>query len=155
MQDARFACLVLLRDRGFAVTAILVLAIGIGVNNMMFTLIYGSTTLRGLPIDRPDRVLEVSTFDQRFPNRALSYPEFDDLRRGVRMFAGLAAFANAPLAVADEGRTPERFDGTYLTSNALSLVGTAPIMGRGLAADDDRPGAPPVTILGHRAWRGR
>ena len=84
-QDIRFACRVLMRDRGFAATAIAVLAIGIGVNNMMFTLIYGSTTLRGLPIERPDRVLEVSTFDQRFPNRALSYPEFDDLRRGARL----------------------------------------------------------------------
>lgn len=154
-QDIRFACRMLMRDRGFAATAIVVLAIGIGVNNMMFTLIYGSTTLRGLPIERPDRVLEFSTFDQRFPNRALSYPEFDDLRRGVRLFAGIAAFASAPLAVADENRTPERFDGTYLTENAFSLVGTAPIMGRGLTADDDRPGAPPVAILGSRAWHSR
>lgn len=154
-QDIRFACRVLIRDRSFAVTAVLVLAIGIGVNNMMFTLIYGSTTLRGLPIERADRVLEVSTFDQRFPNRALSYPEFDDLRRGVRLFSGLAAFASAPLAVADERRTPERFDATYLTENAFSLVGTAPILGRGLTADDDRPGAQPVTVIGSRAWRVR
>lgn len=72
-QDIRFAWRVLLRDRSFAATAIVVLAIGIGVNNMMFTMIYGST-LRGLPIERPDRVVFVSTFDQRFPDRALSYP---------------------------------------------------------------------------------
>jgi predicted permease len=154
-QDLRFACRVLVRDRSFAATAVLVLAIGIGVNNMMFAMIYSSTTLRGLPIERPDRVLEISTFDQRFPNRALSYPEFDDLRRGVRLFAALAAFASAPLAVADEGRTPERFDGTYLTGNAFSLVGTAPSMGRGFIADDDRPGAVPVAILGNQAWRVR
>ena len=154
-QDVRFAGRVLLRDRGFAATAILVLAIGIGVNNMMFTLIYGSTTLRGLPIDRADRVLHVSTFDQRFPDRALSYPELDDLRRGTHSFVGMAAFTNAPVAVSDEGRTPERFDGTYLSANAFSLVGTAPVAGRDLTADDDRPGAEPVAILGARAWRSR
>jgi putative ABC transport system permease protein len=151
----RFACRVLTRDRSFTATAVLVLAIGIGVNNMMFAMIYSSTTLRGLPIERPDRVLEIFTFDQRFPNRALSYPEFDDLGRGVRQFVGLAAFASAPLAVADEGRTPERFDATYLSDNAFSLVGTAPIMGRGFTADDDRPGALPVAILGNQAWRDR
>jgi len=154
-QDVRFACRVLIRDRGFAATAILVLAIGIGVNNMMFTMIYGSTTLRGLPIDRANRVFEVSTFDQRFLNRLLSYSEFDDIRRGARLFAGLAAFANAPLAIGDERRTPDRFDGTYLTDNAFSLVGTAPMLGRGLTADDDRPGAPPVAILGAGAWHVR
>jgi putative ABC transport system permease protein len=153
-QDVRFACRVLIRDRGFAATAILVLAVGIGVNNMMFTLIYGST-LRGLPIEQPSRVLHVSTFDQRFPDRALSYPEFDDLRRDARSFSGLAAFVNTPVAVGDERRAPERFDGTFLTANAFAVAGTAPAVGRGLTAEDDRPGAPPVVVLGARAWLGR
>jgi putative ABC transport system permease protein len=153
-QDVRFASRVLIRDSSFAITAVVVLAIGIGVNNMMFTMIYGST-LRGLPIERPDRVLFVSTFDQRFPDRALSYPEFDDISRGARTLTGLAAFVNAPVAVSDEHRTPERVDGTYLTANAFELAGTAAMMGRGLAAADDRAGAAPVVVLGSSVWRTR
>ncbi len=154
MQDVRFALRLLVRDRGFAVTAILVLGLGIGVNNMMFTLIYGST-MRGLPIPEPDRVLHVSTFDQRFPDRPLSFPEFDELRAGARTFQGLAAFVNRPVAVSDEGRAADRFDGTYLSANAFGLVGTAPVLGRAFAEADDRPGAQPVAVLGASAWRSR
>ena len=151
-QDVRFALRLLLRDRGFAATALLVLGVGIGVNNMMFTLIY-SLTMRGLPIERADRVLHVSTFDRRFPDRPLSYPEFDEIRAGARNFTGIAAFVNAPVAVGDDGRAPDRFDATYLSSNAFGLVGTQPIRGRVFTIDDDRPGAAPLVLIGSAAWK--
>ena len=77
----------LARERGFAITSILVLGLGIGVNNMMFTLIYG-TTMRGLPIPERDRVLHVSTVDQRFPDRPLTYPEFSELRDQAAVIRG-------------------------------------------------------------------
>lgn len=152
-QDIRFALRLLVRDKGFATTAILVLGLGIGVNNMMFTLIY-AFTMRGLPIDRADRVLHVSTFDQRFPDRPLSYPELDDLRR-ARSFGGIAAFVNAPVAVGDEARAPDRFDGTYLSANAFDLVGASPALGRVFSPEEDRPGAPLVVVLGSKAWHSR
>ena len=154
VQDVRFALRLLARERGFAVTAILVLGLGIGVNNMMFTLIYG-ITMRGLPIPARDRVLHVSTFDQRFPDRPLTFPEYDHLRRHVRTFEGLAAYFNAPVAVSDEGRAADRFDATYLTANAFTLARTAPSLGRMFSDADDQPGAAPVAILGAIAWRTR
>jgi predicted permease len=153
-QDVRFAMRLLLRHRGFAVTALLVLGVGIGVNNMMFTLIY-SLTMRGLPIDRADRVLHVSTFDQRFPDRPLSYAEFDEIRREARNFTGIAAFVSGPVAVGEQGRAPDRFDATYLTPNAFALVGAQPTLGRVFAIEEDGPGAPPLVVLGSRAWRLR
>ena len=154
LQDLRFAARMLARERGFAITSILVLGLGIGVNNMMFTLIYGST-MRGLPIPERDRVLHVSTLDQRFPDRPLTYPEFSELRDQARSFEGLAAYVTAPVAVSDDGRAADRFDATYLTPNALPLVRTAPVFGRTFQDADDRPGADPVAILGAAAWRVR
>jgi predicted permease len=154
LQDLRQALRRLARERGFAATAIVVLGLGLGVNNMMFTLIYG-TTLRGLPIPDRDRVLHVSAVDQRFPDRPLTFAEFDHLRRHARAFEGLAAFATAPVAVSDPDRAPDRFDATYLTANALPLVRTAPRIGRGFVEADDRPGAEPVALLGAAAWRTR
>ena len=71
MQDLRFAARLLRRDRGFAMTAVVVLAIGIGVNNMLFTIL-NAHTLRGLPIVRADRVVSISTFDDRTPDRPAS-----------------------------------------------------------------------------------
>lgn len=99
-QDLRFALRVLTRDRGFALTAILVLGLGVGVNNMMFTIIYGHT-LRQLPIDRPERVLFISASDPRVPERFLSYPDLLDLR-GAQSFAGFVAFVDAPVPIGDE-----------------------------------------------------
>jgi putative ABC transport system permease protein len=154
VQDVRFAVRMLTRERGFAITSILVLGLGIGVNNMMFTLIYG-ITMRGLPIPERDRVLHVSTVDRRFPDRPLTYPEFSELRDQARSFEGLAAYVTAPVALGDDGRAADRFEATYLTANAMTLVRTAPVLGRAFDDADDRPGAAAVAILGAAAWRAR
>ena len=79
VQDAKFALRLLIRNPRFAFGAILVLGLGIGINNMYFTLIYGHT-MRGLPIEQPDRVLHVSAVGQRDASQPLSFPEFEDVR---------------------------------------------------------------------------
>ncbi len=154
LQDIRFGARLLARDRGFTLTAVLVLGLGIGVNNMFFTLVYGHT-LRGLPIERAERVLYVSTLDTRGGDRGFSYPDFDDLRAAARSFTGVAAFANASMSVGDQGRAPDRFEGTYLSANAFALIGATPVLGRPFTPGDDRPGAAPVAMLSHTAWRAR
>ncbi len=152
-QDVRFAFRVLVRDRGFALTAILVLGLGIGVNNMLCTIIYAHT-LRGLPVTRADRVLYISTFDDKAPERALSYPDLVDLQ-GSRSFAQVAAFFNAPATVGDEGRAPDRFEGAYVTAGAFELLAIAPVVGRTFLPNEDRIGAIPVVMLGSGAWQSR
>lgn len=154
IQDIRFASRLLVRDRGFAATALVVLALGIGVNNMMFTLV-NAHTLRGLPIERPDRVLYIATRDERNTDRGVSYLDFQDLRAAVRSFSGLGGFVNAPATLGDPGRAPDRFEGAYLSAHALELLGIAPVIGRSLQPDDDRSGAAPVVLLGSGAWRSR
>jgi predicted permease len=153
-QDARFAFRTLLRDRGFALTALTVLGLGIGVNNMMFTIIY-SHTMRGFAVPDPDRVLYISTFDARVADRALSYAELADLRTDARTLQGIAAFISMPVAVGDEGRVPDRFEGTFVSSNAFELLGLSPLRGRAFTPDDDRPGAASVALLGASAWHSR
>ncbi|MBA3269959.1 MAG: ABC transporter permease, partial [Acidobacteria bacterium] len=152
LQDIRFAFRVLTRDRGFTVMAILVLGIGIGVNNMMFTIIY-THTLRGLPMDDVGRVLYVSAFDDRTPDSPLSYSEFEDVRL-ARSFSGVAAFVNAPMTLADDGRAPDRFDGSYVSANAFEVAAITPVAGRPFTTAEETSGAP-VALLGAGAWRSR
>ena len=152
-QDLLFGLRGLGRDRGFSVTAILVLGLGIGVNNMLFTMIYGHT-MRGLPIPRADRVLHISTIDDRGADRGLSDVQLDAIR-SVAALDGVAAFRTQPMIIGDQGRAPERLVGAYVSANAFALLGIAPIFGRGFAPEEDQPGAVPVVIIGDDVWQSR
>ena len=153
MQDVKFAFRVLARDRGFALTAILVLGVGLGVNNMFFTLVYAHK-FRGVDINDVERVMHISTFDDRGTNRLMSLPEFHDLQAATS-FTGLAAYVNGLATVGDEGRAPDRFNGAYVTANAFPLLGLSPSLGRLPFPDDDRPGGERIVLLGSDAWRLR
>ena len=153
-QDVRFAVRLLRRDRTFAVTAILVLGVGIGVNNMLFTIL-NAHTIRGLPITGVDRVVYVSTFDDRTPDRGLSHLDFEDLRGAAQEVATLAAFSSAPMVVGGDDRVADRFEGAFATPNAFAVVGVEPILGRAFSDADDRPGAESVAIVGSGAWASR
>jgi len=153
IQDVRFACRVLIRDRGFAMTAILVLGVGLGVNNMFFTLVYAHK-FRGVDITGVERVVHISTFDDRGTNRLVSLAEFHDLQAATS-FSGLAAYVNGIATVGDEGRAPDRFNSAYVTANAFPLLGLSPSLGRLPFPDNDRPGGEPIVMLGSDAWRQR
>ena len=154
MQDVRFALRVLTRDRGFALTAMVVLGIGLGVNNMFFTLVYAHK-FRGVPIERPNRVLFISTFDDRVPGRAISLPEFEELRGAQQSFQQLGAYVNGVATVGDRDRAPDRFDATYFAAGTFEALGIALSQGRLPSPADDRPGQPAVVLLGAEAWRVR
>ena len=154
VQDVRFALRLFARERGFALTAIVVLAAGIGVNNIFFTVVYAHK-FRGLPLGNPDRILSIAAYDDRLPQRAISFNEFQELRDSLTSLDALAAYANAPVTVGDEGRAPDRFNGAFVTAGAFESLGVAPLMGALPSADHDRPGAAPVVALGADAWRAR
>ena len=153
-QDVVFAFRVLRRDRGFALTAILVLGAGLGVNNMFFSLTYAHK-FRGVAVENVERVLHISTFDDRGANRLLSLPEFEDLRTGLNSLAGLAAYANSPATLGDEGRAPDRVNAAYVTANAFPLLGLSPSVGRLASPDGDHRGGEPVVLLGRDVWQQR
>jgi putative ABC transport system permease protein len=152
-QDVRFAFRLLRRERGFTVTAIFVLGIGIGINNMFFTILYAHT-MRGLPIPGVDRLVHVSGVDDRSADRALSLAEFTAIR-DARTLTDVAAFTSGPVTVAGNARAAERLEAVYVSPNALPLIRAVPVRGRGFTAEDDRQGAAPVALLGAASWRAR
>ena len=153
-RDGRHAVRRLRQAPGFAATAILTLGLGIGVNSTFFTIV-NAICLRGLPIEAPEHVLTLGTRDAQGRAGGLSYPEFEALRSTQRSFAGVAAYANAPVALADEGRVADRLMGAHISATGFDLLGERPILGRGFRPEDDRPGAPPVVVIGGSVWRSR
>lgn len=153
-QDVRFALRQMARHPGFTVPIVLVLGLGIGVNNMFFTIVYAHT-MRGLPIADVGRLLSIGAIDDRTPTRALSYPDFDELRQRATTFAGLAAFTTAPVVVVDEAHAPERVEAAFVSAEAFDVIGVRPVLGRTFTPADERRGAAAVVVLGSGLWRSR
>jgi putative ABC transport system permease protein len=153
-QDVRFAFRILTRERSFALTAIAVLGVGIGVNNMFFTVVY-AFKYRGLPIAHAERILAIAASDDRVPQRPLTLNEFHELRDSITTLDALAAHTSAPVTIADDGRAPDRFDGAYVSAGAFEQLGIAPLIGTLPSVDHDRAGASPLVMLGADAWTSR
>jgi predicted permease len=153
-QDVRFALRLMHRQPAFTITAVLVLGLGIGVNNMLFTLL-NAHTLRGLPIPQSHRVMFLSAVDDRGRDRGLSFGDYEDVAAGARHYQGIAAFRGDPLVVAGDGHAAERLDGASVTANAFDLVGVRPVIGRLFTPADDRQGAAGVVLLSESVWTAR
>jgi putative ABC transport system permease protein len=154
LHDLRLAARLLLKDRRFTFLAVTVLALGIGVNNTQFILV-NAICIRGLPVERVDRVVSFGARDARDRDLPLSYREFDEIRAAADAFESVAAFAAAPMVIGDEGRAPDRASGLYVSPNALGLLRARPMLGRDFEPADDRVGAPAVAILGGALWKSR
>jgi putative ABC transport system permease protein len=154
-QDLRFATRLLLKDRWFTLPAVIALALGIGMNGTMFTIV--NAMIRGLPIDRPERIMSIHTRDGagRWRGVGVSYLDFREFQATTRAFSGLAAFSQSSVTLGDDGRAAERESAAYVSANAFQLLGERPVLGRDFVSDDDRPGAPAVVMLGSRIWIAR
>lgn len=152
-QDLRYAFRSLVKNPGFTAVAIACLALGIGVNATIFSVIDG-VILRPIPLPDPDRLIVVHSrnHEQRVNLGPLSYQDFKDIRDNASTVESIAAFANRSLTVSDGGGEPERYSGLTVSANLFSVIGERPILGRDFMAEDDRPGAEPVVILSHELW---
>jgi predicted permease len=153
-RDFGFAFRLMRRNPSFAITAVLVLGIGVGVNNMLFTIL-NAHTIRGLPIPQSGRVLFISSVDDRGSDRGVSFADFDDIRTSAHQFAGIAAFRGTPMVVAGDAHAPERLEGAYATPSAFTLLRIEPVQGRGFLESDDAAGAAPVALLSRNVWLSR
>jgi putative ABC transport system permease protein len=154
LQDAGFAMRLLRRNPGFATIAVTVLALGIGVNNMLFTVL-NAHTIRGLPLEQADRVIYASSFDDRRPDMGISYPDFLDLREGASRILSLAAFTSSPVALADTDRAAERVEAAFTSADAFSVLDIKPLAGRAFQPNDERQGAALAVVLGGGVWQSR
>jgi predicted permease len=153
-QDVRFAARLLAKERWFTFAATLALALGIGANTAVFTMV-NAVLLRGVPFEDPDRVMWIGMRDNRNRESGMSLEDFDDIRRASVTFAGLSAISPVNFNLSDEGRAPEQYSGVYISGQAFSMLGQRPALGRTLLAQDDGPGAPPVVVLGNGVWKTR
>jgi putative ABC transport system permease protein len=153
-QDVRMARRAVTARPGSTMLIVAGLGLGIGVSMGFFTIV-NAICLRGLPIPDPDRVLFLSTRNHDESAAGISYQDFVDLRQSMRAFEGLGAYTAAPLGLADEYDAPARVAGCYVSTSAFPMLGTAPIAGRALQPDDDRPGVPLTALIGDAIWASR
>ena len=153
LRDVRFAVRALAGTPGFTGIAILTLALGIGVNSVLFTFV-NAALFRPLPVDRPDELVDVYTSriagDAGGPN---SYPDYLDMRTAAAdLFAGSFGYAPAlaPLAIGARARLVL---GEAVTGEYFRTLGVRPAIGRGLEPVDDRPGADRVVVVSHAFWQ--
>ncbi len=152
-QDLRYALRGLRQRPGFTLVAVLTLALGIGANTAIFSVVNG-VLLRALPYDQPERLAMIWGHRSQQPQAELSVPELYDLRERTRAFAGVAAFADGNINLTGSG-APERIRAGYFTANAPGLLGVTPVLGRGFTAEEDSPGGPAAVLLSDGLWRRR
>jgi putative ABC transport system permease protein len=154
-QDVRFALRLFTRDRGFALTAVLVLAVGIGMTNAVFTMVNG--LIYGGVSKADDRIMVFRTQNEQGRFGGLSRLDLEDWREGSRSFSGIAAHYTMPnMNITDDTYVPESVAGTYVSFNAFRLLEIEPILGRAFLPEDEQP-LPAVTtvILSYGIWQRR
>jgi predicted permease len=150
-QDIRHALRVLSNSRGFAAIAILTLALGIGANTALFSVVNG-VLLNPLPYSNPDELYAVYTKTAAFGESSIAYPNFLDWQKQNKTFSALAAFRGDDFNMTGAGE-PERLHGHMISAEFLPALGLAPVVGRNFRAEEDRAGAGPVAILGDGLWK--
>jgi putative ABC transport system permease protein len=154
-RDIRFGLRMLMKSPGFTAAAVIALALGIGADTAMYTIVNGALTW-DLGLDNRDQIVIVrSTDTQHNQDWSVSYPDFRDFRAQAKSLAGLAAYQMVPVNLSDQSALPERYYCVQMSANGFSVVGHKPLLGRDFITTDERPGAVPVLMLGYHVWRDR
>ena len=157
MNDLRNAFRQLQRNPAFTGIAVIALALGIGVNSVMFSLV-DAVLFRPLPVNRPDQLVRVSMTDAKGSGLGgVSYPQLKDLMREADAFSGIVGTADGSPVNLSVGNEPvERVTASSVSGNFFNVLGVSPAAGRLLTpADDTTPGAHPVLVLSEAFWRNR
>ncbi|HEX5424794.1 MAG TPA: ABC transporter permease [Candidatus Acidoferrales bacterium] len=155
LQDIRFALRMLRKSPGFTVVAVLTLALGIGANTAIFSLI-DAWMIKPLPYPQPNLLMVFSTEQMRggWTSHELSHGDFYDFQRLNHSFAQLAAWAGWDYNLTGDG-PPVFLDGGLVSWNFFDTLGAKPMLGRTFLPDEDRPGAPHVAVISEGLWKSR
>jgi predicted permease len=151
LQDLRYAMRMLAKAPGFAVIAILTLALGIGANTALFSVVNG-VLLNPLPYPDPQRLIALYSSQGPFSESSISYPNFLDWQRDNSSFAKLAAYRSDNFNLTGAGE-PERLRAEMVSGDFFPVLGVEPLMGRLFTAQDDHAGAAPVVLLSEGFWK--
>jgi predicted permease len=151
LEDLRYALRVLLKSPGFTVVAVLTLALGIGANTAVFSIV-NALILRPLPVERPSELVFLE--NTRY-GPSQSFPNYRDLRDRNQVLAGLVGYRMAPMEL-ETDRGAERTWGYLATGNYFDVLGVQPALGRFFHQSDDlHAGASPYAVLSYGAWQAR
>ena len=150
-QDIRFAWRQLRRSPGFTVTAVLTLALGIGGNTAVFSIVNG-VLLNPLPFTHPEQLVGLHESKPNFENGSISYPNFLDWRKNNHSFSWMAVARGYSFTVTGRGDA-EQVNADFISSGYFSLLGVRPILGREFMQTEDQPGALPVAMISEGLWR--
>jgi putative ABC transport system permease protein len=154
LQDVRFAVRLLVKNRWFTVMAIVVLALGIGANNAVFTIV-NAVLLRSLPLPKAEQIMFLGTRDTQGRNMGVSLRDFEDWRSATRTFSGLSFLFNGAFNVGNEGLTPDQVPGAYVSANLFKMLGVSPALGRDFTSAEDTAGTPIIVLISNTLWRER
>ena len=149
-QDLRFALRQLRKSPGFAAVVIITLALGIGVNTALFSIV-DTVLLHPIALPHPGELVSVDAAKPNFEHGSISYPNFRDWQQLNRSFSGLGVYRHMGFVMTGRGES-ERVRGNLVSSSFLPLLGVKPILGRLFAPGEDEIGRSPLIILGGGFW---
>ena len=150
-QDVRFGLRMLRKSPGFTVVALLTLALGIGANTAIFSVLYG-VLLRPLPFKDASRLIVLNETTPMVGMVSVSYPNFLDWRAQSRAFSEMAVVNSVAFNLSGVNQ-PENISGQAVSPNFLSMLGMHPLLGRDFDASEEKAGAAPVVLLSYPLWQ--
>jgi putative ABC transport system permease protein len=156
LQDFRYGLRMLAKAPGFTAMAVLTLALGIGANTTIFSVVQ-NVLLRSLPYRDPGRLVEIwDNYLPQWSRLGLSTANFEDWRAQIRSFSEMGAYDWAPvdLNLSGHGET-DRVEATYATAELFSTLGVKAAAGRLFLSDEDQAGRPPVAVVSHQIWQSQ
>ncbi|MGH9432516.1 MAG: ABC transporter permease [Terriglobia bacterium] len=153
VQDVKFGLRMLAKSPGFTAVAIITLALGIGANTAIFSVVNG-VLLKPLPFPHPDRLVRLSERSSRFNEMSVAYLNFLDWQRANKSFQQIAAYVGQDMILTGRGE-PEYLHGENVSANFFPVLGVKPLLGQEFKADEDRQGGAPVVMMGYGLWKRR
>jgi putative ABC transport system permease protein len=154
-QDLRYGARMLLKQPGFTLIAVLTLALGIGANTAIFSLM-NAVLLRPLPFPEPGRLAQVwnSNLEKGFTTFAITVRDYVNWRQRSQVFEQLAAYRHWTFTLTGGGE-PEQLPGNHVSASFFATFGVSPLLGRAFLPTEEQPGGPPVVVLSHSLWQRR
>src|SRR5215813_11543692 len=153
IQDLRFGLRMLLKHKGFTIVAVLTLALGIGANTAILSVMNG-VLLKSMPFPEAERLVVLNEASKSTPVMSVSYLNLRDWQRRQTVFENLTAYLPESSVLTGSGE-PERITGRFVTANFFATLGVWPALGRAFTKDEDSPGGDRVVILSHTVWEER
>ncbi|MEE9235056.1 MAG: ABC transporter permease [Candidatus Acidoferrales bacterium] len=152
-QDLRYGARMLTRNPGFTAVAVLTLALGIGANTAIFSVV-NAVLLRPLPYKNPERLVMIRDVQPQTGDTPGSFPEYLDWKEQIRIFDDVATYFNTAPTLLGEGQ-PERFDGVRASASLLPLLGVEPVLGRNFLPEEEQPDGERVAMISYALWQRR